>query len=147
MLRHSITKEDLKDVLDVIKKLNPKPGSGDMHPESNSVIPDFIVEREEDTNELMISMNDSRMPSIRVSKAYEALKRDAKIKKYNKETKNWIRQKHEDAKFLIQAIKQRKGTMLKVMTAIAALQKDFFIIGKSGLKPLIYKDVAEKNRS
>jgi RNA polymerase sigma-54 factor len=144
MLRHNLTKDDLKEVVEVIKKLNPKPGGGDSHSESNSVIPDFIVEREEDTNELMISMNDSRMPSIRVSKAYEALKRDAKIKKYNKETKSWIRQKHEDAKFLIQAIKQRKGTMLKVMTAIAALQRDFFLVGKSGLKPLIYKDVAEK---
>jgi RNA polymerase sigma-54 factor len=144
MTRHCISKDELKEVLEVIKKLNPKPGGGDSHSESNTVIPDFIVEREEDTNELMISLNDSRMPSIRVSKAYEALKRDAKIKKYNKETKSWIRQKHEDAKFLIQAIKQRKGTMLKVMTAITALQKDFFIVGKSGLKPLIYKDVAEK---
>jgi RNA polymerase sigma-54 factor len=45
---------------------------------------------------------------------------------------------------LIQAIRQRKNTMLKVMTAIAGLQRDFFFLGPQALKPLIYKDVAEK---
>jgi RNA polymerase sigma-54 factor len=83
------------------------------------------------------------MPSLQLNKAYESLKKEAKAKKFNKETKNWIRSKHEDAKFLIQAIRQRKNTMLKVMTAIAYKQKDFFDVGSQGLKPLIYKDIAE----
>ncbi len=140
----SITEEELKAAIEIIRRLNPKPGGGDSFTELNTVIPDFIVEREEDTNELIISLNDSRLPNLKLSKAYESLQKDAKDRKYNKETKNWIRGKREDAKFIIQAIKQRKNTMLKVMTAIATLQKDFFYEGKSGLKPLIYKDVAEE---
>jgi RNA polymerase sigma-54 factor len=140
----SITEEDIKQAIDVIKRLNPKPGGGDSYAELNTVIPDFIVERDEDTDELTISLNDLRLPNLKLSKAYESLQKDAKNKKYNKETKNWIRGKREDAKFMIQAIKQRKNTMLKVMTAIATLQKNFFYEGKSGLKPLIYKDIAEQ---
>jgi RNA polymerase sigma-54 factor len=139
-----ITEDDIKAALEVIKRLNPKPGGGDSHAELNTVIPDFVVETDEDTDELMISLNDNRLPNLKLSKAYETLQRDAKLKKYNKETKNWIRGKREDAKFMIQAVKQRKNTMLRVMTAIATLQKDFFFEGKSGLKPLIYKDIAEE---
>jgi len=66
------------------------------------------------------------------------------VKMFNKETREFIRNKYEDAKFLIQAIKQRKHTMLKVMTAIGGLQHDYFEIGPAGLKPLIYKNVAEE---
>ncbi len=139
-----ITDKELKKAIEFIKTLNPKPGSGDFTHETNTVIPDFIVEREKDTDELIITLNDSRMPKVTLNKAYEKLRSEAKQKKFNKEIRNWIRNKHEDAKFLIQAIRQRKNTMLKVMTAIAKLQRDFFDVGRAGLKPLIYKDVAEK---
>ncbi|MBX3042351.1 MAG: RNA polymerase factor sigma-54 [Candidatus Kapabacteria bacterium] len=139
-----ITEDDLKAAIEVIRRLNPKPGGGDSQSELNTVIPDFIVERDEDTDELIISLNDSRLPNLKLSKAYEKLQKEAKMKQFNKETKNWIRGKREDAKFMIQAIKQRKNTMLKVMTAIATLQKDFFYDGKSGIKPLIYKVIAEE---
>lgn len=142
MKQLEITEDMLKDAIDAIKRLNPKPGGSDSTHEHNTVIPDFIVDRDEDTDELKISVNDSRMPVLKLNKAYEALKREARRKNFNKETRAWIRDKHEDAKFLIQAIRQRKNTMLKVMTAIAGLQEDFFRLGKSALKPMIYKDVA-----
>lgn len=138
-----IGEDELREALDFIRHLNPKPGGGDFTAEHNSVIPDFLIVREEDTDELMISVNDSQMPQIKLSKAYESLKKEAKAKQFNKDTREWIRNKFEDAKFLIQAIRQRKATMMKVMTAIGGVQKDFFIEGRSGLKPLIYKDIAE----
>lgn len=138
-----VTEDYLREAIEVIRRLNPKPGGGELMAGMQSVIPDFIVERDEETNELLISVNDSRLPALKLSKAYDKLKRDAKYKIFNKDTREWIRNKYEDAKFLIQAIRQRKSTMLKVMTAIAGLQKDFFDYGHPGLKPLIYKDVAE----
>mgnify|MGYP000956526785 FL=1 len=137
-----ITEEQLKAVLDIIKRLNPKPGGGDNIVEMNTVIPDFIVVKD-DNDELTIIVNDGNMPQIRLSSAYERLRREIKSQKVNKETREWIRSKYEDAKFLIQAIRQRKATMLKVMTAIAHHQREFFDYGISALKPLIYKDVAE----
>lgn len=138
-----IDEHDLKDAIEVIRRLNPKPGGGDYQSESNSVIPDFIISRQEDTLELMITINDANMPQIKLSSAYERLKKDIKSKQFNKETREWVRNKYEDAKFLIQAIRQRKATMLKVMTSIAHSQRNFFEEGRAGLKPLIYKDVSE----
>lgn len=137
-----ISEEQLKQALDIIKRLNPKPGGGDNIVEMNTVIPDFIVTKD-DQGELVIIVNDANMPQIRLSSAYERLRKEIKSHKVNKETREWIRAKYEDAKFLIQAIRQRKATMLKVMTAIAHHQREFFDYGISALKPLIYKDIAE----
>ncbi|MES2765972.1 MAG: RNA polymerase factor sigma-54 [Bacteroidota bacterium] len=133
----------LREALDAIRKLNPKPGGGTAGHEHNTVIPDYIVERDEDGTDFMISLNDSRVPPVKVSAAYERLRKSARKKQFTKEARDWLRKKHEDAKFLIQAIRQRKMTMLKVMTAIVELQKDFFKNGHSAHKPLIYKDVSE----
>lgn len=139
-----VTESYLKEAIEVIRRLNPKPGGLDTSAGTNTVIPDFIIERDEETNELLINVNDSRMPAIKLNQAYQKLKKEAKIKVFNKETREWIRNKYEDAKFLIQAIRQRKNTMLKVMTAIAGLQRNYFDEGQSGLKPLIYKNVSEE---
>lgn len=165
----NITEDTLKQALDEIKKLNPKPAGFDTTHEFNIVTPDFIVGKEDKTDELVVIVNDSRLPTLKVNEAYNKIRQDAKYKKtkkdeadseiknlqaldefgatknlnINREAINWIRTKYEDAKFLIQAIKQRKSTMLKVMTAIAYKQKDFFDIGTQGLKPLIYKDISD----
>ncbi|GAB5466584.1 MAG: hypothetical protein Kapaf2KO_20200 [Candidatus Kapaibacteriales bacterium] len=143
MRNHEIDSEELKWAIDEIRSLNPKPGGLDYQHEINTVIPDFVVEKAEEENELLISVNDSRVPQIKLSKAYEAMQLDAQNRDVNKETKNWLRGKRDDAKFLIQAVKQRKNTMMKVMTAIANCQKEFFFEGPDGIKPLIYKNIAE----
>ncbi len=140
-----VSEEYLREAIDVIRRLNPKPGYGSSTQGITTIIPDFVVEPTEDHSDFLISLNDATMPQLRVSKAYEKLKREARYRKFNKETREWMRKKHEDAKFLINAIKQRKSTMLKVMTTIAHLQKGFFEEGPAGLRPLIYKDVAEES--
>ena len=140
----SINEDILKKVLDVIRGLNPKPGGHDYQNEINTVTPDYIVTKEEETNELLISLNDNTIPELQLNKAYEKMRKEVKYRKFNQETRDWIRKKYDDAKFLIQAIKQRKHTMLMVMTAIAHLQRDFFEVGELGIKPLIYKSVAEE---
>lgn len=139
----NISEDELKQAIEVIKKLNPKPGEGISVVETNTVIPDFIVEIDDKTGEPIVTLNDSTIPPIKISSLYEQLKRDSKEKKFNKETKQWIRAKYEEAKFLIQAIQQRKITMLKVMVAIAGIQKEFFINGPNSLKPMIYKDISD----
>jgi len=146
---HVITKqlevgEDyLKEAIDEIRSLNPKPGGLDYQSETNTVIPDFLVYRSEDNGEILIEVNDQRIPTLQLSKTYDNMRKELEYKEFNKDTKDWLRQKREDAKFMIQALRQRKLTMLKVMTAIAHLQQDFFYYGSSALKPLIYKDVSE----
>jgi len=138
-----ISEEKLKEVIDIIKKLNPKPGEGISITENNTVIPDFVIEIDDKTGEPIVTLNDSTIPPIKISSMYESLKKESKEKKYNKETKQWIRAKYEEAKFLIQAIQQRKVTMLKVMIAIAGIQKEFFLYGPDYIKPMIYKDISD----
>ncbi len=144
MLRRlNINEEELRDALEIILRLNPKPGYGGEIGGVGTIIPDFVVRYDDDEQDIFISINDNRMPSLKVNNLYERLKSEAKAKNYSKETKLWMRKKYDDAKFLLQAIKQRKITMTKVMTGIAGLQRDFFIEGPNSIKPLIYKDVAD----
>jgi len=138
-----VTQDYLREAIDVIRRLTPRPGAGTIGPEVNTVTPDFTVEPTEDDQDFLITVNDSRLPVLRVSNAYEKLKKEARFHKFNKETREWLRKKYEDAKFLMQAIRQRKNTMLRVMTAIVGLQQDFFRYGPEQLKPLIYRDVSE----
>lgn len=136
--------ERLRTAIDVIRRLNPKPGSGDTTAEATlTIIPDFIVGHDEETGELTIALNESNLPRLRLSYAYQQLRKRSAHPSLPKETRQWLHRKHEDAKFLLQALQQRKITMLKVMTAIAHLQRLFFEHGPAALRPLIYKDVAE----
>ncbi|MCX7879560.1 MAG: RNA polymerase factor sigma-54 [Ignavibacteria bacterium] len=138
-----MTPEEIKKGIDFIKKLNPKPGVDDTQSEQISVIPDFTIERDFETNELLISLNESTIPPLRINKTYEKMRKDVELTKRDKEAREWLRTKYDQAKFLIQALSQRKATMLKVMTAIAGRQKDFFEKGPSALKPMIYKDISD----
>jgi RNA polymerase sigma-54 factor len=138
-----VSEEYLREAIEVIRRLTPRPGAGTIGPDVNTVVPDFTVESTEDDTDFLITVNDSRLPVLRVSSAYEKLKKEAKYHKFNRETKEFLRKKYEDAKFLMQALRQRKNTMLKVMTAIVGLQQDFFRKGPDQLKPLIYRDVSE----
>ncbi len=138
-----VTQDYLREAIDVIRHLTPRPGGGTINAEFNTVVPDFTVESTEDGTDFLITVNDSRLPVLRVSTAYERLKKEARFLKFNRETKEFLRKKYEDARFLMQALRQRKNTMLRVMTSIVGLQKDFFRSGPEHLKPLIYKDVSE----
>ena len=138
-----VTASYLREALDVIRHLTPRPGGGTISAEMNTVVPDFTVELTEDGTDFLITVNDSRLPTLRVSTAYERLKKEARFLKFNRETREFLRKKYEDAKFLMQALRQRKNTMLRVMTSIVGLQQEFFRSGPEHLKPLIYRDVSE----
>ncbi len=140
-----VSSEEIRDAFEEIKRLNPKPGGNDFHSELNSIIPDFTVKFDEDINDLVVNINDTTIPNIKVSSTYEKIRQEARNNKsYNRETKDWIREKYENARFFIQAIRQRNITMLMVMTAIAERQRDFFTYGdKNKIKPIVYKDIAD----
>ncbi|MDR0927274.1 MAG: RNA polymerase factor sigma-54 [Ignavibacteria bacterium] len=139
-----ITEDQIRDGFEEIKKLNPKPGGDDYISQTNTIIPDFIVKYESEIDDLVITLNDTTVPNLKVSPTYDKLREEAKKNKdFNKETKEWIRDKYESAKFFIQAIKQRNITMLMVMTAIAQRQREFFMNDVRSIKPMIYKDIAD----
>lgn len=137
-----ITREQLKAALEVIHRLNPKPGEGTIEEFNNYIIPDFIVQKIED--EFVVTLNDRSVPPLRINKSYRDIISRKKRNTTNSETRNFIRKKFEAAKWFINSIHQRRETMQKVMRAIIELQFDFFEHGEEHLRPMIYKDVAER---
>lgn len=147
----NITENQLKDAIDEILKLNPKPASGYS---SNSrslhyIVPDFtIVNRD---GELELTLNSRNAPDLRVNdqykdmlKTYKENKRGKRTNKKDKEAIVFIKQKIDSAKWFIDAIRQRQQTMYKTMYSIMQYQYDFFKTGdQKTLKPMILKDIAD----
>jgi RNA polymerase sigma-54 factor len=141
-----LTDETLKATVDLIQKLNPKPGEGNIDStQMNQINPDFIIEKEEDN--FIITLNDRSMPSVTVSKTYlEMFNTNRKSRKNTreKETYKFLREKFESAKWFIACIQQRRETLMKIMKAILERQYQFFEKGPKFLRPMIYKDIAEE---
>ncbi|RMD50531.1 MAG: RNA polymerase sigma-54 factor [Ignavibacteria bacterium] len=142
-----LTEHTLKSVIQIIQKLNPKPGAGKIELEQvNQITPDFIIEKI--NNNYIITLNDKHMPSVTISQTYLDMintnKRKRKISKREKETHKFLREKFESAKWFIFSIQQRRETLLKIMRAIFEKQHEFFEHGPKALKPMIYKDIAEE---
>ncbi len=134
-----ISLPEVKEVLDIISHLNPKPGEGEISAQENYVTVDFLVHFED--GEFIIQLNDKNIPPLRINKDYKEMMSRKKKNGVNAETKTFIRQKFEAAKWFIASIYQRRDTMLRVMRTIVDKQRQFFELG-DGLKPMIYKDIA-----
>ena len=142
----------LKDALDEILKLNPKPASGytsQFDTQTQTIIPDFMITNRD--GELDLTMDMRNAPDLRINdqyvdmlKAYQAKKEQNTVQKENKEAILFIKQKIDSAKWFIDAIKQRQNTLKQTMYAIMQFQKEFFLTGDSTkLKPMILRDIAE----
>lgn len=146
MKRLNISEEELKDIINVIKHLNPRPGNFDSKEnQSSEVIPDFIVSVNDGKPEL--SINGRNLPDLKISKDYiEMLKEYSKSKnKDAKEATGFIKNKIENAEWFIEALQQRYATMTLCMNCILELQSDYFITGdESKIKPMVLKDIASR---
>jgi RNA polymerase sigma-54 factor len=145
----NLTDEELKNILDEILHLNPKPGgtaSGSASTTHQTIIPDFTVE--EINGELDILLNGKNAPDLRISDSFremlQSYAKDNSKDKKNKEAVTFIKQKIDAAKWFIDAIKQRQHTLFVTMEAIVNFQKKYFLSGdEMDLKPMILKDIAE----
>lgn len=131
--------EDVQAALDHIKQLNSQPAKGMFTRGAMPVVPDLIVERVGE--DFVVYHNDRNIPRLRVNQGYRDL-----LKRGNstpKETKEYVRGKLDQARWLLNAINQRRTTMVRVMEAVVEYQKEFFEKGTSFLKPLIMEQVAD----
>jgi RNA polymerase sigma-54 factor len=143
-----IEDDDLKDAIEEILKLNPKPGGSMKESAKNhqQIIPDFMITEFE--GQLELSINGRNAPDLKISKTYEQMLRTyaegAKTSKSDKEALLFVKQKLDGAKWFIDAIKQRQNTLLHTMDAIMTYQRAYFLTGdETQLKPMILKDIAE----
>jgi RNA polymerase sigma-54 factor len=144
--RLEISNDELKEAIDVITHLNPKPGdSGSQSIGQSEIVPDFIVSVNDGKPEF--SLNSRNMPELKISKEYlEMLKEYSRQKnKDGKEATTFIKSKIESAQWFIEALNQRNMTLMVCMQAILEFQEDYFVTGdESKLKPMILKDIATK---
>ncbi|NPA68634.1 MAG: RNA polymerase factor sigma-54 [Chlorobi bacterium] len=148
--RLGISSEELKKAIDIILKLNPKPGSNyssAINRAAPEITPDFILKIVE--GEPVVTLNSKNIPPLRVSRTYEEMLKGLKESK-GKQTKSekqavgFMKQKLDAAKWFIDAVKQRQNTLLLTINAIVGFQKEYFITGdETKLRPMILKDIAD----
>lgn len=148
----NISENQLKDAIDEILKLNPKPASGYTGGNSRTtyyIVPDFtIVNRD---SELELTLNSRNAPDLRVNEQYKDMLKNYQINKkvkradrQEKEAIMFIKQKIDSAKWFIDAIRQRQQTMYKTMYSIMQYQYEYFRTGdQKTLRPMILKDIAD----
>ena len=143
----NITSTTLKNAIQLIIKLNPKPASNmvESNKAENFVVPDYYVFN--NAGSLELTLNQRNAPELKISEGYRDM-----LRHYEKSSKNnnaqkeavlFIKQKIDSAKWFIDAIQQRQNTMLLTMNAILSYQKEFFLMGDdTDLRPMILKDIA-----
>ena len=143
----SLSQEDLKDAIEEISRLNPKPG-GSITSEisNNTIVPDFILTIED--GNFIVELNKRNSPELRLSNSYknilEGYKNDPNKTKSQNQAMQFLKQKLDSAKWFIEAIEQRHQTLFQTVNAIVNFQKEYFLTGEeTNLKPMILKDIAE----
>jgi RNA polymerase sigma-54 factor len=148
--RLSITEAELKEALEIIVRLNPKPGGtfGDSQSKSfHQIVPDFILDL--NSGELELYLNSSNVPELKLSRTYTEMIESYSANKENatkddKDAVTFVKQKLDSAKWFIDAIRQRQNTLLLTMEAILQYQTEYFFDGEETmLRPMILKDIAE----
>ncbi len=142
-----LTPDMLAEAYQVIRHLNPRPGTGAPQEVPLQVIPDFIVERDPESGELLVTLNDGVLPTLRVNPLLSRLKKLPQKSSHRRipdDTRKVLRQDYLTAHTLLSVLRQRKETLLRVMSAIVKLQRDFFEHGPQHLKPMVYADIARE---
>jgi len=142
-----ITEEELKNAIDEILKLNPKPGNSlsESTKTNHYILPDFIIYN--NSGDLELQLNSKNSPELRLSKTYVDMLEsysNSKNKSKHKETLTFVKQKIDSAKWFIDAIRQRQNTLQVTMEAIMNYQREYFLTSDEiKLRPMILKDIAE----
>ncbi|MBC2843611.1 RNA polymerase factor sigma-54 [Winogradskyella flava] len=149
MHKFNIDEEELKDAIEEIERLNPKPGGS--YAGNNKIVehivPDFAIKIVD--GELELTLNGRNAPELHVSREYNNMLKgykDSKEKsKAQKDAVMFIKQKLDAAKWFIEAVRQRQQTLFVTMSSIMEYQTEYFLTGdERKLRPMILKDIADE---
>ncbi|MDI1290297.1 MAG: RNA polymerase factor sigma-54, partial [bacterium] len=136
-----LTIDGIRSALSLLKRLSLAPARRLVDDASRPIIPDAIVEYQADEDRYIAYLNDSRLPNLRINQEYAKLTKTRGVEKKDKE---FLRTNISNAQWLMDAVQQRKHTLLRVVNAVVAAQRDFFDYGPQALKPLPMTGVAEQ---
>ena len=148
MTRLRLSEDQMKGVLDEIRRLNPSPGGqidDSYNDQAQQVVPDFRLDYE--NGQLILSMPRFSIPELRINRKYSEIMETGRVSqsKADREAATFVKQKIDSAKWFIEALRQRQNTLSSTMQAIIDYQHDYFIDGdESSLKPMVLKDIAER---
>ena len=148
MSRLHLSEDEMKGVLDEIRRLNPSPGGqidDSYNDQAQQVVPDFRLDYE--NGQLILSMPRFSIPELRINRKYSEIMETGRVSqsKADKEAATFVKQKIDSAKWFIEALRQRQNTLSSTMQAIIDYQHDYFVDGdESSLKPMVLKDIAER---
>ena len=136
-----LTMEQIKHGLELMKHLSLAPARELVNDSQPPIMPDAIVEFDEEADRYIAYLNDTRLPNLRINKEYAALARDKAAPKPDRE---FLKKNLSNAQWLIDAVQQRKHTLLRVISVVVDAQRDYFDYGPQAMKPLPMTQVAEQ---
>ena len=147
MTRLHLSEEEMKDVMEEIRRLNPAPGGqidDSYNDQAQQVVPDFQLDYE--NGQFILTMPRFSIPELRINRKYSEIMENGRLSdsKAEKEAASFVKQKIDSAKWFIEALRQRQNTLESTMRAIIDFQHDYFVDGdESSLRPMVLKDIAE----
>ena len=137
--RGQISKKDLSTAIDIVSKLNPRPGESSQFTKNDTIIPDLIVNKR--SNQWEIIVNDNWIPTLQISNIYH--KMIDNLDSQTTKTKKFLKHNYNSAKWFIQSVEQRRATLVNVMNEIIKRQSEFFKGNVEELQPMKLQDIAE----
>jgi len=147
MARLHLSEDEMKGVMDEIRRLNPSPGGqidDSYNDQAQQVVPDFQLDYE--NGQLILTMPRFSIPELRINRKYSEIMETGRLSssRADKEAASFVKQKIDSAKWFIEALRQRQNTLQSTMQAIIDYQHDYFIDGdETNLRPMVLKDIAE----
>ncbi len=136
-----LTIEEVNAGIAGLRQFQPHPGRTLADDSPRSITPDAIIEYDEETDSYVAKLTNGRLPALHISPVYSKLAAD---KMADKKTREFVGNNIRSARWLIDAISQRKNTLLRVINVVLAAQRDFFDLGPQALKPLPMTSVADQ---
>lgn len=137
MRKTRLKEEELKEAMELIQTLNPRPGSALVSDNDQYVIPDVAVSKRK--GRWVVELNPDTMPKIRINEQYAALSRNSR----NQADSQFVRGHLQEAKWFLKSLESRNDTLLKVANCIVQFQQGFLEYGDEAMKPMVLNDVAE----
>ena len=139
MRKAKLKEAELRETIQVIESLDPRPGAKISPPSTTYIVPDVIVTKQVGPGKWKVELNPDTAPKIRINNDYASLVKRADPSEEN----NYLRDNLQEARWFIKSLQSRNETLMKVATRIVEHQKGFLEYGEESMKPLVLHDIAE----
>ena len=136
-----LTLEQIREGIDAVRRLSLAPGKRVAAGRAEPITPDAIVEYDEANDRYVAYLNDRRLPNLRINREYAMMSRDRELERNDRE---FLKKNLSNATWLLDAVEQRRSTLLRVINAVLAEQREYFDVGPEAMRPLPMTQVAER---